>query len=181
MKIRLADENILTDSIVDGEGLRAVIWTQGCSHNCKGCHNPETHDFNKGFLKDVEALKQELKELTLIDGITLSGGDPFFQSEASKEIAKYAKELGLSVWAYTGFIFEDLIKNKKTKELLEHIDVLVDGKFEIENKSLNIKFRGSTNQRIINVPKSLKTGKVVQIKKYDQKNSKKRRQWPYDR
>ncbi len=172
MKIRLADANILTDSIVDGEGLRAVIWTQGCSHNCKGCHNPETHDFTKGIEKDVEDVKEEIKKLTLQDGITLSGGDPFFQAEASYEIAKYAKEQGLNVWAYTGFLFEDLLKNEKMKKLLKYIDVLVDGKFQIENKSLSIKFRGSTNQRIINVPKSLKTEKVVQIKKYDQKKNK---------
>ena len=92
MKIRLADDKLLTDSIVDGEGLRAVIWTQGCSHNCEGCHNPETHDFNKGVLKDVEEIKSLIKELTLQDGITLSGGDPFFQPEACTEIAKYAQE-----------------------------------------------------------------------------------------
>ena len=175
MKIRLASEDILTDSIVDGEGLRAVIWTQGCFHNCKGCHNPETHDFTKGLLKDVEEIKQKIKNLTLQDGITLSGGDPFFQIEASKEIAKYAKEIGLSVWAYTGFTFEELLKSEKAKEFLKYIDVLVDGKFEIENKSLNIKFRGSTNQRIINVHRSLKTGKTVQIRKYDQKPKKQKK------
>lgn len=173
MKIKLADEAILTDSIVDGEGLRAVIWMQGCSHNCKGCHNPETHDFSKGIEKDIEEVKQEIKKLSLQDGITLSGGDPIFQVEASTEIAKYAKKQGLNVWLYTGFLYEDLLKNKKTLELLKYIDVLVDGKFQIENKSLNIKFRGSTNQRIINVPKSLKLQKLVQIKKYDQKKKNK--------
>ena len=172
MKIRLADDNILTDSIVDGEGLRAVIWTQGCSHNCKGCHNPETHDFTKGILKDIEEVKEEIKNLKLQDGITLSGGDPFFQAKACTEIAKFAKKQGLNVWAYTGFLFEDLLKSKKKKNLLNYIDVLVDGKFELENKSLNIKFRGSTNQRIINVPKSLKDGKVREIKKYDIKKHK---------
>lgn len=175
MKIRLADANILTDSIVDGEGLRAVIWAQGCSHNCKGCHNPETHSFDKGVLLEVDELKQMIKDLTFQDGITLSGGDPFFQAEAMAEIAKYAKELGLNVWAYTGFLFEDLLKNEKTKNLLKYIDVLVDGKFELENKSLNIKFRGSTNQRIINVPKSLKMNKTVQIKKYDRKQKPKKK------
>ena len=110
MKIRLADDNLLTDSIVDGEGLRAVLWTQGCSHNCKGCHNPETHDFNKGVLVEVDEVKQLIKDLTLQDGITFSGGDPFFQPEPCIEIAKFAKEEGLNVWAYTGFLFEDLIK-----------------------------------------------------------------------
>ncbi len=173
MKIRLADDNLLTDSIVDGEGLRAVLWTQGCSHNCKGCHNPETHDFNKGVLVEVDEVKQLIKDLTLQDGITFSGGDPFFQPEPCIEIAKFAKEEGLNVWAYTGFLFEDLIKNEKMREFLNYIDVLVDGKFELENKSLNLKFRGSTNQRIINVPRSLKMGKVSQIKKYDRVSAKK--------
>lgn len=173
MKIRLADDNLLTDSIVDGEGLRAVLWTQGCSHNCKGCHNPETHDFNKGVLVEVDEVKQLIKDLTLQDGITFSGGDPFFQPEPCIEIAKFAKEEGLNVWAYTGFLFEDLIKNEKMREFLNYIDVLVDGKFELENKSLNLKFRGSTNQRIINVPRSLKMGKVSQIKKYDRVSTKK--------
>lgn len=165
--IRLADANLLTDSIVDGEGLRSVIWTQGCSHNCKGCHNPETHDFNKGIEVPIEDVKSKMKDLTLQDGITLSGGDPFFQAEACTEIAKYAKELKLNVWAYTGFLFEDLIKNEKTRELLKYIDVLVDGKFMIDKKSLNLKFRGSSNQRIVNVKKSLKDGIAHQITKYD--------------
>ena len=173
MKIRLADDKLLTDSIVDGEGLRAVLWTQGCSHNCKGCHNPETHDFNKGVLVEVDEVKQLIKDLTLQDGITFSGGDPFFQPEPCIEIAKFAKEEGLNVWAYTGFLFEDLIKNEKMREFLNYVDVLVDGKFELDNKSLNLKFRGSTNQRIINVPRSLKMGKVSQIKKYDRVSTKK--------
>lgn len=172
MKIRLADDNLLTDSIVDGEGLRAVIWTQGCSHNCKGCHNPKTHDFKKGVEKDVEEVIEMIKKLELQDGITLSGGDPFFQAKACTEIAREAKDQGLNVWAYTGFLFEDLIKNEEMKKLLEQIDVLVDGKFELENKSLNLMFRGSSNQRIINVKKSLKDGKVHQIKKYDNNKNK---------
>lgn len=174
MKIRLAKEEILTDSIVDGEGLRAVIWTQGCSHNCLGCHNPETHDFNGGVLVDVDVVKKELDELKGQDGITLSGGDPFFQAEASTEIAKYAKELNLNVWCYTGFLFEDLTKNPKTLELLKYIDVLVDGKFQLENKSLCILFRGSTNQRIIDVKKSLKLKKTCVIRKYDRHETKKK-------
>ena len=169
MKIRLADKDLLTDSIVDGEGLRAVIWTQGCSHDCKGCHNPETHAFDKGIVVDVSEIKKEIDELSLQDGITLSGGDPFFQAEACSEIAKYAKEKGLNVWAYTGFLFEDLLENEKTKNLLKYVDVLIDGPFVLENKSLTLSYRGSTNQRIINVPKSLKDGKVRQIKKYDSK------------
>ena len=170
MKIRLADDKLLTDSIVDGEGLRAVLWTQGCSHNCKGCHNPETHSFTGGVVKDTEDVKKEIDNLVLQDGITLSGGDPFFQAKACTDIAKYAKEKGLNVWAYTGFLFEDLIKIPEMVELLKYVDVLIDGKFELENKSLNLLFRGSSNQRIINVPKRLRDKKVHQIKKYDKKS-----------
>lgn len=174
MQIKLADKNILTDSIVDGDGLRAVIWTQGCSHNCKGCHNPETHDFTKGFLVDTEEVKEKISNLKLQDGITFSGGDPFFQPEAVMELAKYAKELGFSVWAYTGFTYEELLTLPKQRELLNYIDVLIDGKFILEQKSLAIKFRGSTNQRIIDVVKSLKQGRTVVIRKYDKtENTKK--------
>ena len=169
MKIRLASKELLTDSIVDGEGLRSVIWTQGCSHHCKECHNPETWDFNAGVEVDTEEVKKEIDNLSLQDGITLSGGDPFFQAKACTEIAKYAKENGLNVWAYTGFLFENLLKVEDMRELLKYVDVLVDGPFEIYKKSLTLSYRGSSNQRIINVPKSLKDGKVHQIKKYDKK------------
>ena len=169
MKIRLASE-IQTDSIVDGEGIRTVIWTQGCSHNCKGCHNPETHSFGDGFLVDVEDLKKEIATLKNQDGITLSGGDPMFQPEPVCEIAKFCKEKGLNVWCYTGFTFEQLLEMAKTnhfiKELLENIDVLVDGKFVLEQKSLNLYFKGSKNQRILDMPKSLAEGKAIEIEKY---------------
>lgn len=172
MKIRLAS-NLQTDSIVDGEGLRTVIWTQGCSHNCFGCHNKETQDFNGGFTVDVEDVKKQLKELKFQDGITLSGGDPLFQAPACLEIAKYAKKLGLNIWCYTGFTYEKLMEmcktNDKLLELLKNIDVLIDGKFDINLKSFNAPYRGSTNQRVIDVKQSLKKGKVCTIKKYDYK------------
>ena len=164
MKIRLSGD-IQPDSIVDGEGIRTVIWTQGCSHNCPGCHNPSTHDFNGGFEVDVSEVLDKLDTLEYQDGITLSGGDPFFQIKPCLEIAKHAKSLGLSVWAYTGFTFEkllDMIKNNNDlKELLNNIDILIDGKFELDKKSLNCKFRGSTNQRIIEVKPSLEQNKVI--------------------
>ncbi|MBE6140792.1 MAG: anaerobic ribonucleoside-triphosphate reductase activating protein [Firmicutes bacterium] len=162
MEVRLAS-NIQKDSILDGEGLRAVIWFQGCSHNCFGCHNPETHDFNKGFLVDIEELKKQIKDLKYHQGVTLSGGDPFFQVDAAYEIGKYCQQLGLNVWAYTGFLYEDILKNEKLKKLLEVVDVLVDGKFVLELKSLNYKFRGSSNQRIIDVKKSLEKGEVIKL------------------
>ena len=165
MEIRLAAD-LQPDSIVDGEGIRTVIWTQGCPHNCKGCHNPGTHDFNGGFLEDVDEVIEELKKIEGQDGITLSGGDPMCQSEACLEICKAAKELGLNVWCYTGFTYEKILNNPKQKALLQYIDVLVDGKFVLEEKSLDIYFRGSRNQRIIDVKKSLEEEKVVWVSKY---------------
>lgn len=160
MVVRLAAD-IQPDSILDGSGIRTVIWFQGCLHNCKGCQNPETHDMNGGIVVDVDELKMKLKNLKYQSGITLSGGDPFFQPEAALEIVKFAKSVGLNVWAYTGFTYEALLSDKSRLDLLKNVDVLVDGKFMMDKKSLNCKFRGSTNQRLIDVKKSLEAGGVV--------------------
>ena len=169
MKIRLAGD-LTTESIVDGEGIRTVIWTQGCLHNCPGCHNPQTHDFNGGFLKDVKELYEEIKEVPFQDGITLSGGDPLEQIDACLEIAKYVHEIGLNVWCYTGYTMEALLrrsqKEENLKELLSNIDVLVDSPFIIDLKSYNVPFRGSSNQRIIDSKKSIKENKVCLVEKY---------------
>ena len=165
MKIRLAAD-LQVDSIVDGEGVRTVIWTQGCPHNCPGCHNPSTHDFDGGSLVDVSYVIDKLKKVKNQDGITLSGGDPVCQSDACLEICKAAHELGLNVWCYTGFTYESMIRNKKHIELLKEIDILVDGKFVLEEKSYNLYFRGSKNQRIIDVKKSLSEERVVLAEKY---------------
>ena len=160
MVVRLAAD-IQPDSILDGSGIRTVIWFQGCLHNCIGCQNPETHDMNGGIVVDVDELKMKLKNLKYQSGITLSGGDPFFQPEAALEIAKFAKSIGLNVWAYTGFTYEALLSDKSRLDLLKNVAVLVDGKFMMDKKSLNCKFRGSTNQRLIDVKKSLEAGGVV--------------------
>ncbi len=165
MKIRLAS-SITMDSIVDGPGLRAVLWTQGCHHKCKNCHNPQTHDFHGGFEVAVEEVIEEINKLKLQRGITLSGGDPFEQPEALIEICKETKKLGLDIWAYTGYTFEELMDIKNPKyfkwaHLLEYIDVLVDGRFIEEKKDLLLKFRGSRNQRIIDVRKSLNAKKTM--------------------
>lgn len=169
MKIRLAAP-LQSDSIVDGPGIRSVIWTQGCPHNCPGCQNPMTHDFKGGYLEDIEELKEEIKSLEYQDGITFSGGDPMWQPEACNILADYAKKIGLNVWCYTGYTFEQLLCLAKQKpailEFLHNIDILVDGKFIMAEKSLDIKFRGSRNQRIIDVKKSLKTGEVEIAKQY---------------
>ena len=169
MTIRLAAD-IQSDSIVDGEGIRSVIWTQGCPHHCLGCQNPSTWDINGGDEVDVEDVCERIDELEGQSGITFSGGDPFFQSAPCAYIAKYAKEKGYNIWAYTGYVYEDLLRLSETKkeimDFLKQIDVLVDGRFVLELKSYNCIFRGSSNQRIIDVPKSLKQNKTILVEKY---------------
>ena len=162
--IRLAAD-LQTDSIVDGPGLRAVLWTQGCSHHCKGCQNPQTWDFNGGGLVPIKMVKEAIDELEYQDGVTFSGGDPMFQPEACNIIADYCKKKGLNIWVYTGFTYEELITLSKKKpiymDFLSKIDVLVDGKFILEERDLSLLFRGSRNQRLIDVPKTLEAGQVV--------------------
>lgn len=165
MIIRLASD-IQSDSIVDGEGLRTVIWTQGCKHNCEGCQNPETHDFKGGFESSTEHVIQIISNLELQQGITFSGGDPFEQSEACSEIAKSAHSIGLDVWVYTGYTFEYITNSNLSSwnKFINEIDVLVDGKFIQVQKSLDLKFRGSKNQRIIDVKKSISNNKIILYK-----------------
>ena len=164
MNIRLASP-ITYDSIVDGPGLRAVIWTQGCNHNCKGCHNPQTHDTCGGHIVDSLNIISEINKLRLHRGITLSEGEPFMQSEALLDVAKECKNLNLDVWAYTGYTFEDLTDKKNPNyfnniNLLRNIDVLVDGRFIETKKDITLRFRGSSNQRIIDVKKSLENKRI---------------------
>ncbi len=170
MQLRLAAD-LQPDSIVDGEGIRTVLWTQGCPHHCKGCHNPQTHDFNGGFLVDTSEVIDELKKIKGQDGITLSGGDPMCQAEALVEVCKAAHDMGLNVWCYSGFTYEKILLNPKQRELLNYIDVLVDGKFILEEKSLDIYFRGSKNQRIIDVKKSLENERVELVTQYSSSKS----------
>ena len=176
MKIRLAVDYLQEDSIVDGEGIRTVIWTQGCAHKCPGCHNPGTHSFEEGYLLDIEEVEKMIDNLEGQDGITFSGGDPFYQPEECTILAKYAKKKGLNIWCYTGFTYEALIKlsgnNSNIMDFLKEIDVLIDGPFLLEKKSLDAIFRGSTNQRIIDVKKSLKNKEVVLVEKYYTSNKK---------
>jgi len=170
MNIRLAAP-LQRDSVVDGFGVRTVIWTQGCSHNCPFCQNPSTHSFDGGELFSVSDILEELDNLVGQDGITLSGGDPLFQIEAVTEIAKHAKKIGLNVWCYTGFIYEKILemgeKNPIYIEFLNYLDVLVDGKFENDKKDLTLLFRGSSNQRLINIPETLKNKKIVLLAESD--------------
>ena len=173
--IRLAAD-LQTDSIVDGPGLRAVIWTQGCGHHCPGCQNPQTWDFNGGGLVPIDAVKEAIDELEYHTGITFSGGDPMYQPEACNELAKYAIKKGLNIWVYTGFTYEQILemakKNPIYMEFIENIDVLVDGLFKIEERDLSLLFRGSRNQRLIDVKKSLESGKVTLVNEYEYNESK---------
>ena len=151
---------ITPESIVDGEGIRYVIFVQGCPHHCVGCHNPSTHSFDGGEVVAIRDILTDIeKNSKYIDGITLSGGEPFCQIDQCSIIAKKAQELGLTVWCYTGFSFEELYGRQD--KLLNYIDVLVDGPFVLNERSLNLEFRGRKNQRIINVHDSLITGKTV--------------------
>jgi len=145
---------------VDGEGIRYVIFTQGCPHHCPGCHNPQTHSFEAGKLVSLDELIADIsKRKDYLDGITLSGGEPFCQSDQCCIIAEKAHEMGLTVWCYTGFLFEEVYGRRD--KLLEQIDILVDGPFIQTEKSLDLEFRGSRNQRVIDVPASLKEGVAV--------------------
>lgn len=165
MSIKLQIAGVVEESIVDGPGFRFVVFTQGCKHNCPGCHNPQTHSFDGGTTVDIDGLLEQIKKNPLLDGITLSGGEPFEQAEACAELASKAKALKLNIMAYTGYTFEELLAgmnyNKEWKSLLDTIDILVDGRFEIERKSMLLKFRGSENQRIIDVKKTIMDNRVV--------------------
>ncbi len=162
MKIRLAS-SLQRDSVVDGTGIRTVIWTQGCAHDCPGCHNMDTHDFNGGRLFDIKDIEDEIDTLEGQDGITFSGGDPLYQIDAVIALSKYIKAKGLNIWVYTGFTYEEVTTMPKGKALLKTIDVLVDGEFVLAKRSLDAPFRGSLNQRIIDTASSLAKGEIVLI------------------
>ncbi len=151
------------ESIADGPGFRIVLWTQGCRMKCPGCHNPQTHDIHGGQEYYIEDIKLELKEnWKHHDGITLSGGDPFLQPQECYEIAAYAKNiLGLNIWAYCGQTYEQLMEDPNKRQLLEICDYLVDGPFILAEADRTLQFRGSKNQRIINVQETLARGEII--------------------
>ncbi len=161
MQIRLA--GIVNDSIVDGTGIRLTVFVQGCEHNCKGCHNPQTHDLNGGYLADTDDILEKALKNPLLEGLTFSGGEPFLQPYPLCDLAKKAHKAGYNIFCYTGFIYEDLLNDSEKRNLLENVDFLVDGPFIESQKSLMLNFRGSENQRIIDVKKSLETGETVVI------------------
>lgn len=158
---------MIQDSIVDGPGFRFTLFTQGCPHNCEGCHNPETHDFSGGSEMSTDEIIKKLLSNPLTDGITFSGGEPFEQAGDCAVIAKAARENGLNVWAYSGYTFEELLnkgeKQPEVMDLLKLTDVLVDGRFVLAQRSLSLKWRGSANQRILDVQKSLAAGQAESL------------------
>jgi len=154
---------IVSDSIVDGPGIRTAVFSQGCPHHCPGCHNPETWEFGIGTRIPVEAVVEIIRSNPLCRGVTFSGGEPFAQAAAFAKLAKLLKEKGYEVASYSGYTFEELLKGSEAqKELLASIDVLIDGRFLQAQKSLEIAFRGSRNQRILDVKKSLAEGKAIE-------------------
>ena len=157
------------DSIVDGLGLRFTLFVQGCPHGCPGCHNPETHDINGGQeLTPADVISLMLSN-PWTDGLTLSGGEPFAQPDSCAEIARAAKAHGLSIWAYSGYTIEQLLQlpSPAVAELLSLCDVLVDGPFLLAQRSLSLRWRGSANQRVLDVPASLAAGHAVALSGYE--------------
>lgn len=161
--IRLS--GIAYESLVNGPGIRRVLFSQGCLHNCKGCFNQDTHSFEGGELLDMDKILDDIRENPILKGITFSGGDPLEQADKFAYIASGIKKIGLNIWCYTGYTFEYILQHQYEREgwhdLLQHIDVLVDGEFEEEKKDEHIRFRGSSNQRIIDVQESLKSGSII--------------------
>ena len=166
MKLRIA--GLEEESYVDGEGIRFAIFMQGCPHHCEGCHNPQTFDFNGGRLVELDDLIRRIESNPLLSGVTLTGGEPLCQLRSLTELARAVKGMGLTVWCYTGFTFEELIKGvgeyfsaESINEFLRYVDVMVDGPFIEEQRDLSLTFCGSRNQRLIDVPRSLAENRIV--------------------
>lgn len=151
------------ESITDGPGLRFTIFTQGCSHHCEGCHNPQTWAFEGGTPHTPQALFEEIQKNPLVRGVTLSGGEPLEQAEAFIPLAHLLKDAGYEIAVYTGFTFEELLAHgtPAQKQLLALCDILIDGKFVLAQRDLSLRFKGSRNQRILNLPQSFEKGEAV--------------------
>lgn len=153
--------DIIEDTTVDGPGLRTAIYAAGCSHACPGCHNPTSWDIHNGRPMEIEEIVRRILDDPFAD-VTFSGGDPFYQVEGFTRLAQAIKTNSRkSIWCYTGYSFEQIMQRPKLACLLPYIDVLVDGRFVRELRDESLRFRGSSNQRLINVPASLKLGRVI--------------------
>ena len=167
MGTKLNLSGVVSESIVDGPGIRMTIFTQGCPHHCKGCHNPETWPFEPRHSGDVDKILAVAVKNKILQGMTFSGGEPFCQAAELAELAQKCHENGLNVMSYSGYTFEELVAGSREKpewmELLKNLDYLVDGPYIEEQRSLMLLFRGSKNQRFLDVPESLKQGKAVPV------------------
>lgn len=154
---------IMEDSIVDGPGLRTAIFAQGCPRRCEGCHNPQSHAFGTGTDWTVDDLFAHIRKNPIVRGVTFSGGEPFSQAAPFAQLGRRLKQAGYEVAAYTGYTFEELLHDgaPEQKALLETLDILIDGEFILAQRDLDLRFRGSANQRILDVPQSLAAGKGV--------------------
>ncbi len=163
MNIKLA--GIARESIVDGPGLRYTVFVQGCPHGCLGCHNPDTHDFSGGKIYDIETLIKDVKEQKLISGLTFSGGEPFCQAKELNAVWEGVADGTLNLIIYTGYTFEQLLKENDADKmaLLSKASYLIDGPFVLSQRDLTLSFRGSKNQRILDVQASLAKGKAVEV------------------
>lgn len=168
MKKTIRLSGIAYESLVNGPGMRRVFFAQGCKHNCKSCFNPETHDFAGGEERDIDQLIEDTLSNPILKGVTFSGGDPWEQAENFAYMASIFRENGLNIWSYTGYKYEYIMENKDKRagwnELINNIDVLVDGRFEEDKMEEGLKFKGSINQRIIDVKESLKRGEIIILK-----------------
>ncbi len=164
--VRIA--GVIRESIVDGPGIRFVVFTQGCPHHCEGCHNPQSHDFDGGYDCTISKIVTEIEKDPLITGVTFSGGEPFCQPEPLTELAKIVTAKGLNLIIYTGYRVEELLemgrKQSAILELMGLADLLVDGRFVLAERDLNLLFRGSRNQRVIDAKESLRRGEAVETK-----------------
>lgn len=144
--------DIVAGTTVDGPGLRTSVYMAGCSHNCPGCHNPQTHDPAGGMEMSIEEVIGVIEENGF--DVTLTGGDPMFQPEATAELARRLKEKGYGVWCYTGYTYEHAVSDPRLSNVIEHVDVLVDGPFVQEERDISLRFRGSRNQRLVDLRRS---------------------------
>jgi anaerobic ribonucleoside-triphosphate reductase activating protein len=164
MKLKLA--GIVKESIVDGPGIRFVIFVQGCPHRCAGCHNPNTHDPSAGYELSTEEIIAQLPENRLVRGLTFSGGEPFLQATALAEIGREAKQRGFSIVTFTGFVCEHLLEQSRENigiaALLSVTDLLIDGPFQQDQRDIGLRFRGSGNQRLIDAQATIKAGQPVE-------------------
>lgn len=152
---------IKESTTVDGPGLRTSIYCAGCANACPGCHNPQTWDINAGTMMDIDEIMSKIEAEDFCD-VTFTGGDPMFQAKGFAELAKRIKNTtNKNIWCYTGYTFEECLANTERRELLKLVDILVDGRFDLSLRNTDLLFKGSENQRIIDVQASLGCGKVI--------------------